>query len=696
MAYSTNLNKRVARSRQERGAVLVLTALVMLLLLFIAAFATDLGAWYRQGQEQQRAADVGALNGIQAYDRGVKGIFEANGVNSWSELEALNPDLLVVAEAAGMREAVDTVIGLLEASGLQFTDSGTGTIATDPTNPADSSTWTVIATDRTIVTITRTFEPVEDFAGNITQVRSISVDVQAPGEQYFSNLLRDAPEITRAAQSTLSNCGADCSVDIPIEPPFRGFDATGNGDGWAPLLRGDSEIWAVNHHSNNKTGAPVGSIICMDRTTETFCDFSYPGGAGKGLVPLTTFRTHTRPTDLIDNDRDKIFFTAARQPGGTSNRVTPTESGLACFDMAARDWCSTQFTALWPQTVRNDTNAVGPMLYDGKLYIVAHDGELACVDPDTMAECGRWELPSAAHPNIPAIDSRGKTNNIELVGSKLLISLNLANGHTAFDCVDLAASPSPSPCWSTLRSTSTPANGVRRFTYLSMSPSGVPTGICTVHTSGGNACADINTGVISDQPALGTFLDNNLGDDWIGDSFAVVSGGEVRTFFGGGKDDITLCWDWKAGSDCGIHVHDGLVQPYAFAQVTEDCVIGLGDRAVFFTLTVDTLETCTGSSVSTTITPCTCADGSLRYGALDLPIELKNVLDTAHATITGGGLTITGDLLAGPLDLSQFNGLAPTLDLVIVADSKVVGGTVQWTESYSANLSLVVQPTLTN
>ncbi len=50
--------------RNERGYVAALTALVMIPLLIFAAFATDVGSWYVEGQRVQRAVDAGALAGV--------------------------------------------------------------------------------------------------------------------------------------------------------------------------------------------------------------------------------------------------------------------------------------------------------------------------------------------------------------------------------------------------------------------------------------------------------------------------------------------------------------------------------------------------------------------------------------------------------------------------------------------------------
>lgn len=51
-------------ANKDGGYVLILTALLMVPLLAVTAFAVDLGAWYAQASKAQRAADAGALAGV--------------------------------------------------------------------------------------------------------------------------------------------------------------------------------------------------------------------------------------------------------------------------------------------------------------------------------------------------------------------------------------------------------------------------------------------------------------------------------------------------------------------------------------------------------------------------------------------------------------------------------------------------------
>ena len=53
-----------ARDRDERGYVIMMSALLILPLMAFAGFATDIGAWYSQAAKMQRAADAAALAGV--------------------------------------------------------------------------------------------------------------------------------------------------------------------------------------------------------------------------------------------------------------------------------------------------------------------------------------------------------------------------------------------------------------------------------------------------------------------------------------------------------------------------------------------------------------------------------------------------------------------------------------------------------
>lgn len=55
---------QAARRDDERGYVMVITALIIVPLLAFAGFAVDIGSWYAEAAKIQRAADAGALAGV--------------------------------------------------------------------------------------------------------------------------------------------------------------------------------------------------------------------------------------------------------------------------------------------------------------------------------------------------------------------------------------------------------------------------------------------------------------------------------------------------------------------------------------------------------------------------------------------------------------------------------------------------------
>ncbi|MGI9601656.1 MAG: pilus assembly protein TadG-related protein, partial [Acidimicrobiales bacterium] len=284
--------RRDRRQPQERGAILVMTALVMLIMLMIAAFATDLGAWYRQAQEQQRTADLGSLNAIQSYEQKRTADFETLSVSAWAEIT--DATVRETLERDAMQEAVDAVIGVLNAAGSTVTITATNPSWQDPLGDPAVPTETVVTiqtNDGQTVVVTRTVD------------LDISVSVTGQGDQYFSSFIQDAPEIERSSTATLSNCGAICDVPIVINPPFVGFSGSGSGDGFRPLIYvAAEEVWAVNHH--RRKGATNGEIVCMDQNTQSFCSTG-------GLYGLGTYATHNRPAEeYLHQATGKIYFTA--------------------------------------------------------------------------------------------------------------------------------------------------------------------------------------------------------------------------------------------------------------------------------------------------------------------------------------------------------------------------------------------------
>lgn len=662
-------SKTIGR-KSDRGAILILSALIMILMLLIAAFATDLGAWYRQGQEQQRGVDVASLNGVQAYDGAVQAFFADEGVSSWAELSSAQQ---VQAETDALEATMNAIVGVLSATGTTVSGTPTYNIAAPPSE----SSISVTADDGSVITITRTID------------NEIIVTISRPGKQYFSSVVRDAPTITKSATAVLSNCGATCILPIVLNPPFQGFSAVGDGDGFGPLLYRDETVWSVNHRRTFPEDTQPGRIVCMDRATEEMC-------TPQGEFSLDGFSTINRPVEHIDEARGKIFFGA--------RRMSDDRNGVACFDVVSRGFCATSFLDLWDQAGPqgpNTVSIVGVWPYGNNIYVLASHGELVCVNPDTMAECGRYN--TAAMGNGLELETSGssRTGWGEIIGSKFYIVQRGIGANAIFHCWDLASN---TPCWGGTVVNISYADADESTGFIRYNTAADPIGICVLRipSPSRNACVSLTDASVTELPALNA-LGAAMPGPWGG---SAISWEGKRTFVAGGVNNKIACWNWGTNSMCGVRDLDPLgnpqVRPYGFAQVTPNCIIGNGDSSIFFSFNPIGMTACVDTVVETQITPCQCADGTQKWGVVEIPPSLLVLVDQLLATVTEPDGTIIledFDLLAagGWMDLGNADPTVPYLNLRLDVESKLDGsGEPLWTEPITADLSLIVQPTLAN
>lgn len=691
--------RRTAAASSERGAILVLTALVMMLMLMIAAFATDVGAWYRQGQEQTRVADLGSLNGIQAYEQFRRAEFNLNNYDEWSDFTAAERKLL---DFESLEEATNAVMDLLAVQGHPTTVTATnpdtsGTyVGLEHKDPAPggtpASSWiTFVTNDGLTVTVTRNPD------------LTITVTVEKEATQYFSHIIADAPTIERSSTATLSNCGAICDVPITINPPFIGFSGSGSGDGFRPMIYAAAEeVWAVNHH--RRTGATNGEIVCMNMTTRSFC-----ADASGGTHNLGNYETHNRPAEeYLNPSTGKIYFTA--------RDWSTNKTGLVCFDTNTTAYCGFQnlfnqdFSNRWPAIV----NATGPWVYNNKMYVMGQQGRLKCVN-FSMNGCGAWNTDAQYTGALPAINPGTPETtfiNGEQIGSKVYFTHILnGSGGVVFQCWDLASSNNCG--WANpVQITSLTGRTDFRQTFLSYNTAQSPNGICVADVDRHiNRCVALDGGSNWSIGGLSGHL-AQMDVSWGGDTFSWEG---RRTFFAGGRSNIITCWNWDPAlgpvGECG-EINYGsatadAVYPYAFTQQSPKCIMGLGDKSVYYSFKPSSLTPCVDTTVDVDLRPCKCADATTdTWGTLIIPEELRGLVDQLHGTLyddaTGNVIPphIGVDLLAsnGELDLSALDPSVYTdLTLVLDVQAKVdLNGIPLWTNPIVSNLELVVQPTLTD
>ena len=392
----------------------------------------------------------------------------------------------------------------------------------------------------------------------------------------------------------------------------------------------------------------------------------------------------------------------------TVRDASTDKSGLACFSVATRSYCSTPFRPLWDQTTNAfpaTVNATGPWVRGDKLYVINQAGTLACVHADTMNTCGSWNTAAFGHSALPALGDAPQLINGEQDGSKVYITHYVGTG-VVFHCWDLATN-SVCASWTTPRLAPTlVGDDDSRITFFKFdSATHQPNGICVASIGvDAHACYDLAGNGPSTVPGLTTQL-SYLKNTWTGDSHSWQG---RRTFFAGGNSDTTACWDWESVSACGRidHLADlGVTtNPYAFGELSSECIIGLGHESQFFSFNPVGMTNCVDTSTTTTINPCQCTQGSgNRWGVLEVPPDLLNDVDAITATVIApDGTTVLFnqvDLLAsgGQLDLANVDQSYGFLTLVLEVQSKLdVNGDPQWSNPYTADLAVVVQPTLSS
>jgi len=700
------LKSRRSRSHDERGAILILTALMIILLLMIAAFATDLAAWYRQGQEQQRAADVAALNSVQAYDSELKSYLVTKGKDSFADLTGAEQDEVTIL---AVQDAVDAMIGSLAAGGttIQYSPTIDGTYLTDPL----LITVPLTATDGS--TITMTFDRIGV---------SFDVTVERPGEQYFSTVLNgSSPTLSRSASAKVANCNADCSRDIVLDPPFQGFTAAAKGDGYRPLVGENGKVYAVNHHAAGSNG----SIVCMDSSLKPVARCS-----GWDPPPNNQYYTHNKSDDYIDNARDKIYFPAYRSSTG--------QVGIACISTtSSHTWCP--FTPLANYSRPGSGTAYIPItglwVFPGataaqdRMFSLTQDGQIHCIYIDSI---GTSNPRCTGYPKATAVS--GKSGLPSMTSSSRyprMVLGEVINGKIYSYHDNYSSSSGTTPygwfaCWNPATDSSCSGFGAvnnnslyddrsREIKFTRHNTTGSPTGFCIApRTSSASefrhTCVSLSGSIQGQIPNLNsTFADfpYRTGSDpsLYGEGFTFDG---RRLFFGQVDNNTSMgnqkiyCYDWELQTPCPNGSTPGSFvgeQVYGMVKISDECALGIGHSSTMYSFSVNSLSECTGTTVNLTIYPCLCADGvETRFGVLALPPGLQSQLLSAVGTVTpspSSGLpTTTHDLLASDWDLSSYNG-QPSLELEIAVESKKNGaGDLLWTTPFTANLALTTQPTL--
>jgi len=202
-----------SRAAEDRGAVLMILALLITILLLCAGFAIDFGSWYNRAEEMQNAADSAALAGAAEFDLYKR----ADGTATDQAIGNTESRILDVLRQNGIEPSEDIIVDIIYPGELN-----------------------------------------NELGEVLVSIIDRNVDL------YFATFVLDRFEIRRDATAKVDKCGNTCSNTLAIPRPFSAVNVTGSGDGFAPIYLGD-RVYAINHHQFNA------NIVCLLAATGDPC-----------------------------------------------------------------------------------------------------------------------------------------------------------------------------------------------------------------------------------------------------------------------------------------------------------------------------------------------------------------------------------------------------------------------------------------
>lgn len=331
--------RAAAKSEDDRGAVLFILLLFLVIFIAVAALAVDLAATGARAQDLQNTSDAAALAGIVEYQE----------------------QILAGASAADAEAAAQALVeAIMRQNGIDPSD---GDIVVQLTVSADGSRLEVRITDT-------------------------NPDQFLPSDILGETIKIDDPSVERRATAEFLACANECSLIVEIKAPFGSVSARGNGDGYKPIRVGDN-LYAINHNSGNR------NIVCINTITESPCwadgvfRTAYANSVGfndrNPEMPHTAVvgtRIYWTVTDRNNGLRLFCWETAAGLDVPCSGAVT-LDSGLQRYDEGDADNILSD---------DKDENRGGGTftVFGDKVYAFSDNHRIHCFDPTFGGTCGGY------------------------------------------------------------------------------------------------------------------------------------------------------------------------------------------------------------------------------------------------------------------------------------------------------------------
>lgn len=470
---------------------------------------------------------------------------------------------------------------------------------------------------------------------------------------FLSGLLGARGAIGRDATASIEQCNFLCNRTVllpePLPDPIETF---GSGDGFTPIAIED-RLYAVNHHNRE--------IACIERSTQQQC------WAPQALFSGSADTGSTITTPVID---ERIYY------AGWDSWWRQTV--VSCWDHSADARCSAQVNL-------GDHGHASIVEADGKLFVLTSSRKIFCLQPVTLSSCaGYWGgKDTALAAQFPwATSDLGTYAAVTVVHDQRIYHTNTThNGGVFLHCWN-AATDAACGSFGTHWLHTTGADRLEAYNngrlFFYRDTSGDPTAICSIGQRSVE-CFDLINGsrqgsLESNLSGLFSTMQPYAWTSWAGtNTYHEYSN---RLFLVGAYYSLTYCYDFTTESYCGgLQHYTALGWPQTYGYLSEGpCLIGLGDRSIFFTMDADMQLSCASAYTSVGLDPCTCS-GVLAWPAIT-PIGTEDAGTFEARVIAEDGTLLLPDdgrdwmdLLTETLDLSTLDTNAGTITIEVFVES---------------------------
>ena len=402
---------------------------------------------------------------------------------------------------------------------------------------------------------------------------------------FLGKAIGQGGALVRDATAQFDLCDGACDRRVAVPPPFSAIRAAGTGDGFVPIAV-DDRLYAVNHHED--------TITCVDRTTRMPC------WDGQRLFASSASTATTHHAELVG---DRIYYVGF----DGSNTV------LTCWNTSVDARCGNEIS------LGNHGHATLAVT-DAGLIVLTSTRKVFCHQLVSFNTCANYAggLDTALVGLADWVeDDQGAYRSDRVVDGDRIFHTLQTSGQLWLHCWD---SRNAEPCGSfgthvvnETRLGSIDDREAGRL-FLARNSLANPIALCSLGWNNVE-CFDRAdgarlSGVEADLAPLNAAMRERSWSGWA--ALNTYHEPTNRLFTVNAFESITYCYDFNVGAMCpnARIVNDvdtfGLARTYGYITENANCLIGLGDATVFFSLQPDLSDECDSTGITVDLTPCAC------------------------------------------------------------------------------------------